>query len=125
MTEIPTSTRAVVLEAPGPPEALQIRDVPVPVPEPGQVLIKVEAFGTNRSELHTRLGLADGVTFPRCPRHRSRRRLRSGPQACVVAEHPAGSASMSVRSARDILIARSSCDRSAHSCWSRRIGGVA
>ena len=65
MTEIPTSTRAVVLEAPGPPEALQIRDVPVPVPEPGQVLIKVEAFGTNRSELHTRLGLADGVTFPR------------------------------------------------------------
>jgi NADPH:quinone reductase-like Zn-dependent oxidoreductase len=29
------------------------------------VLIKVEAFGLNRSELHTRLGLADGVTFPR------------------------------------------------------------
>jgi NADPH:quinone reductase-like Zn-dependent oxidoreductase len=29
------------------------------------VLIKVEAFGLNRSELHTRLSLADGVTFPR------------------------------------------------------------
>jgi NADPH:quinone reductase-like Zn-dependent oxidoreductase len=29
------------------------------------VLIKVEAFGLNRSELHTRLGLAEGVTFPR------------------------------------------------------------
>ena len=57
--------RAVVLEAPGPPEALQIRDVPVPVPERGEVLIKVEAFGLNRSELHTRLGLAQGVTFPR------------------------------------------------------------
>jgi NADPH:quinone reductase-like Zn-dependent oxidoreductase len=57
--------RAVVLEAPGPPEALQIREVAVPVAERGQVLIKVEAFGLNRSELHTRLGLADGVTFPR------------------------------------------------------------
>jgi NADPH:quinone reductase-like Zn-dependent oxidoreductase len=59
--------RAVVLEAPGPPEALQIRDVPVPVPERGEVLIKVEAFGLNRSELHTRLGLAQGVTLPRIP----------------------------------------------------------
>lgn len=65
MTETPTSMRAVVLDAPGPPEALRIRTIDVPVPEPGQVLIKVEAFGLNRSELHTRLGLADGVTFPR------------------------------------------------------------
>jgi NADPH:quinone reductase-like Zn-dependent oxidoreductase len=57
--------KAVVLEAPGPPEALQIREVPVPAPRRGQVLIKVAAFGLNRSELHTRLGLAEGVTFPR------------------------------------------------------------
>src|SRR5664279_6113898 len=57
--------RAVALDAPGPPEALQIRDLAVPVPAPGDVLIRVEAFGLNRSELHTRLGLAEGVTFPR------------------------------------------------------------
>jgi NADPH2:quinone reductase len=57
--------RAVVLDAPGPPDALQIRDLPIPIAQPGQVLIKVEAFGLNRSELHTRLGLAHGVTFPR------------------------------------------------------------
>ena len=57
--------RAVVLDAPGPPEALQIRDVPVPEPESGEVLIKVEAFGLTRSELHTRLGLAEGGAFPR------------------------------------------------------------
>ncbi|MBX3287304.1 MAG: zinc-binding dehydrogenase [Actinobacteria bacterium] len=57
--------RAVVLDRPGPPESLQVREVPVPVPERGEVLIRVEAFGLNRSELHTRLGLADGVTFPR------------------------------------------------------------
>ena len=57
--------RAVVLEAPGPPETLQIRELPIPEPKPGWVLIQVKAFGLNRSELHTRLGLAEGVTFPR------------------------------------------------------------
>jgi NADPH:quinone reductase len=57
--------KAVVLEEPGPPETLQIRDVPIPNPGRGEVLIKVAAFGVNRSELHTRLGLAEGVEFPR------------------------------------------------------------
>lgn len=60
-----TTMRAVVLEAPGPPEALRIRQLPIPEPRPGWVLIRVKAFGINRSELHTRLGLAEGVTFPR------------------------------------------------------------
>jgi NADPH:quinone reductase len=59
--------RAVVLDGPGPPETLAIRDLPVPDPARGWVLIKVRAFGLNRSELHTRLGLAEGVTFPRVP----------------------------------------------------------
>jgi NADPH:quinone reductase len=59
--------RAVVLDGPGPPEALVIRDLPVPDPAAGWVLIRVRAFGLNRSELHTRLGLAQGVTFPRVP----------------------------------------------------------
>ncbi|MEV4709453.1 zinc-binding alcohol dehydrogenase family protein [Actinoplanes sp. NPDC049316] len=58
---------AVVLDAPGPPEALRVRTLPVPVPRAGEVLIRVKAFGLNRSELHTRLGLAEGVTFPRVP----------------------------------------------------------
>src|SRR4051812_31081711 len=57
--------RAVVLDAPGPPESLRIRELPVPEPRRGWVLIRVKAFGINRSELHTRLGLAQGVTFPR------------------------------------------------------------
>jgi NADPH:quinone reductase len=57
--------QAVVLDAPGPPDSLQVRALPVPRPRPGWVLIEVKAFGLNRSELHTRLGLAEGVTFPR------------------------------------------------------------
>lgn len=60
-----TTMRAVVLEAPGPPRALQLRELPIPAPRPGWVLIRVKAFGLNRSELHTRLGLAEGVMFPR------------------------------------------------------------
>src|SRR5437660_12141562 len=57
--------RAVVLDGPGPPEALRIRELPVPQPRPGWVLIGVKAFGLKRSELHTRLGLAQGVSLPR------------------------------------------------------------
>jgi NADPH:quinone reductase-like Zn-dependent oxidoreductase len=57
--------RAIVLDAPGPPEALTIRELRVPMPAAGWVLIEVKAFGLNRSELHTRQGLASGVTFPR------------------------------------------------------------
>ena len=64
-TPLRDTMRAVVLEGPGPPESLQIRQIPVPVPTPGWALIQVKAFGLNRAELHTRLGLADGVTFPR------------------------------------------------------------
>src|SRR5215213_2682130 len=59
--------RAVVLDGPGPPEALRVRQLPIPEPVSGWVLVRVEAFGLNRSELHTRLGLAEGVTFPRVP----------------------------------------------------------
>lgn len=68
MNAVPSSNmRAVVLSGPGGLEALEVRRVPVPTPGPGWVLIRVRAFGVNRSELHTRLGLAQGVTFPRVP----------------------------------------------------------
>src|ERR1700694_4291360 len=57
--------RAIVLTKPGPVENLELRRLPVPQPPEGWVRIAVRAFGLNRSELHTRLGLAEGVTFPR------------------------------------------------------------
>jgi NADPH:quinone reductase-like Zn-dependent oxidoreductase len=59
--------KAVQLDGPGPPEALHVRDLPVPVPPQGWVRIRVEAFGLNRSELHLRLGFATHATFPRVP----------------------------------------------------------
>ncbi|MBA4609120.1 zinc-binding dehydrogenase [Aeromicrobium sp. Marseille-Q0843] len=57
--------RAVVLDAPGPVTNLHLRELPLPLPARGWVRIRVKAFGLNRSELHTRLGLAEGVTLPR------------------------------------------------------------
>lgn len=56
---------AVVLSQPGGPENLVLSTLPLPQPRPGWVRIAVRAFGLNRSELHTRLGLSQGVTFPR------------------------------------------------------------
>jgi NADPH:quinone reductase-like Zn-dependent oxidoreductase len=59
--------RAVVVDAPGPPEALQIRDVERPREKAGRVLIRVRGFGLNRSELHFRRGVASTGDFPRIP----------------------------------------------------------
>ena len=84
--------RAVVLDAvPAPPEALVARERPVPQPGPGWVLIEVKAFGLNRSELKTRLGLADpDVTFPRV---RGSRRPASWRPARVASCPPASRSS--------------------------------
>lgn len=57
--------KAAVLHAPGGPEMLQLEQRPVPTPRSGEVLIRVRAFGLNRSELFTRHGLSPGVSLPR------------------------------------------------------------
>ena len=62
-----TTMRAVVLAEPGPVDHLQLRDLPIPEPDPGWVRIAVRAFGLNRSELHLRLGLAQGARLPIVP----------------------------------------------------------
>lgn len=59
--------KAIQLDGPGPPSALQLRELPLPEPRPGWVRIRVEAFGLNRSELHLRQGVATNATFPRVP----------------------------------------------------------
>lgn len=60
-----TTMRAVVIYEPGGPEVLRLEDRAVPTPRPGEVLIKVEAFGLNRSEMFTRQGHSPNVKFPR------------------------------------------------------------
>ncbi|MGO8959388.1 MAG: NAD(P)H-quinone oxidoreductase [Streptosporangiaceae bacterium] len=49
--------RAVVIEEPGGPEVLDLRDVADPVPGPDEVLITIAAAGVNRADLMQRQGL--------------------------------------------------------------------
>ncbi|KAI9757100.1 MAG: inositol polyphosphate 5-phosphatase [Chaenotheca gracillima] len=57
--------KAAVIHEVGGPEVLKIESRPIPTPAKGQVLIKVKAFGLNRSEMFTRKGQSPGVPFPR------------------------------------------------------------
>jgi len=56
MTEIPQEMIAVGFAAPGPPEVLQPRRVPVPRPAAGQVLVRVAFAGVNRPDVVQRQG---------------------------------------------------------------------
>jgi NADPH2:quinone reductase len=48
--------KAVYISEPGGPEVLEVRDVPAPVPGPGEVLIDVVAAGLNRADVQQRRG---------------------------------------------------------------------
>src|SRR5258708_40233114 len=60
-----TTMKAAVIYEAGGPEVLKIDTLPIPTPHSGEVLIRVKAFGLNRSELFTRQGHSPGVKFPR------------------------------------------------------------
>lgn len=62
---MPETMKAAVMYEPGGPEVLKLESRPVPTPKPGEVLIRVKAFGLNRSELFTRQGLSPNVKLPR------------------------------------------------------------
>jgi NADPH2:quinone reductase len=47
---------AIEISQPGGPEVLKAREMPVPEPETGQVLVKVEAAGVNRPDILQRQG---------------------------------------------------------------------
>jgi NADPH:quinone reductase-like Zn-dependent oxidoreductase len=57
--------KAAVIHAPGSAEVLRLEEIPIPVPRRGEVLIRIRAFGLNRSELFTRQGHSPDVRFPR------------------------------------------------------------
>jgi NADPH:quinone reductase-like Zn-dependent oxidoreductase len=57
--------KAAVIHEAGGPEVLKIESLAIPTPKNGEVLIRVKAFGLNRSELFTRQGHSPNVKFPR------------------------------------------------------------
>src|SRR5258707_6734854 len=57
--------KAAVIYKAGGPEVLEIESRPIPSPNNGEVLIRIKAFGLNRSEMFTRQGHSPNVKFPR------------------------------------------------------------
>ncbi|WP_297691944.1 zinc-binding alcohol dehydrogenase family protein [uncultured Eudoraea sp.] len=57
--------RAAITLKSGGPEVIEIQEKPVPETKSGWVLIKIKAFGLNRSEMFTRQGHSPNVVFPR------------------------------------------------------------
>ncbi|MCE2679660.1 MAG: NAD(P)H-quinone oxidoreductase [Burkholderiales bacterium] len=49
--------KQVVFDAPGGPEVLSLREVPIPDPKPGEVLVRVVGAGVNRPDILQRSGL--------------------------------------------------------------------
>src|SRR5262245_3791490 len=66
--------RAVWIPRPGPPEVLEVREAPDPVPKADQVLVRVRASGVNFADVSARLGF-----YPDAP-----------PMPCVVGYEVAG-----------------------------------
>src|SRR5271165_2961779 len=48
--------KAIQIQQTGGPEVLQLVELPIPAPGPGQVLIRVEAIGVNFIEIYFRKG---------------------------------------------------------------------
>jgi NADPH:quinone reductase-like Zn-dependent oxidoreductase len=62
---LPAAMRSVWIPKAGPPEILEVRDGPDPVPRPGEVLIRVRASGVNFADVSARLGFyPDAPPFP-------------------------------------------------------------
>jgi putative PIG3 family NAD(P)H quinone oxidoreductase len=57
MSDLPQTMRAIDPAGPGGPDILTVVERPVPVPGPGEVLIRVHAAGVNRPDILQRLGL--------------------------------------------------------------------
>jgi NADPH:quinone reductase len=57
--------KAVVLEKPCRADELVIQEVPIPKVKAGWVLVRIKAFGINRSEIFTRQGDSPSVKLPR------------------------------------------------------------
>ena len=62
---MPAFMKAYVISQPSGPEKLVLTEIKTPKAKLGWVLIKVKAFGLNRSEWFTRRGDSPSVKFPR------------------------------------------------------------
>jgi len=62
-----TTMKAAVIHEAGGPEVFKIASLAIPKPKNGEVLIRVKAFGLNRSELFTRQHSRPNSAFDSIP----------------------------------------------------------
>lgn len=87
MTPVPATMRALQLAAPAPAaeRPLRLRELPVPEPDPGQVLLRVLACGVCRTDLHILEGELPPHRSPVVPGHQIVGEVvRLGPGAATV-----------------------------------------
>src|SRR5271154_1223015 len=56
--------RALVVRRYGPPDVLEIQQVPDPQPKAGEVLVRVKSIGINFADLLQRMGIYPGTPKP-------------------------------------------------------------
>jgi len=54
---LPGAMRVIEISAPGGPDVMRVATAPLPVPKPGEVLMKVQAAGVNRPDVAQRMGV--------------------------------------------------------------------
>jgi NADPH:quinone reductase-like Zn-dependent oxidoreductase len=60
--------KAFVVDTPGDVDALKIKEIPIPSTKPGWVLVRIKAFGLNRTETFIRKGAVPNVdSYPLVP----------------------------------------------------------
>ncbi len=59
--------KAYVIEQPGGPEVLELKDIASPAPTADEVRIRVKAFGLNRAEVYRRAGKMGPISGPTVP----------------------------------------------------------
>src|SRR5690349_8052992 len=64
---VPATMRAATTTRHGGLDAIEVREVPVPEPGPGEVLVRVAAAGCNNTDLWTREGVYGAAEDPDAP----------------------------------------------------------
>ena len=59
--------KAIQVTQPGPPEAMQLVEIPTPEPKSNEALVKIEAIGVNFIDVYCRTGYFDLLKPPGVP----------------------------------------------------------
>ena len=107
--------KAIWLSRPGGPEVLEYRDLPTPVPGPGQVLVKAHSIGVNMPEVLVRRG-----EYPHMPTLPTVPGIEMSGTVVEIGSGVQSQAESTIHCGRDAVVMNESAPRSPlamHSRW--------